>query len=283
MKTGAINKKVMLWSFFILTFVISWGGILMIIGMDGFLGTKEISDDVMPFVYLATLLGPSAAGLLLTGLFDGKTGFRELLARLIRWRVDFRWYVGAILTVPLLITAILYFLSRVSPAYLPAIATTDNKSGLLLSGIVMGVLVGLFEELGWTGFAVPRLMQRYGVIATGLIAGILWGAWHFPLFLGAARSSGSFPPAIYLLVLLFSFLPAYRVLMVWIYTHTDSLLVVTLTHAPLAASQLIIIPSVIKGAQVVIFDLIFAATLWAAVAVVITVTGRRLVRQPTLK
>lgn len=273
----------MVWLYFILSFVISWGGILTIIGLNGFLGVKEISDDVMPFVYLATLLGPSTAGLLLTGLLDGKNGFREMLARLIRWRVDYRWYVGAILTVPLLITAILCFLSRLSPVYLPAIATSDNKSGLLLSGLVMGLMVGLFEELGWTGFAVPRLMQRYGVIATGLIVGTLWGVWHFPLFLGAARSSGSFPPAIYLLVLLFSFLPAYRVLMVWIYTRTDSLLVVILAHAPLTASQLILIPSVIAGTQVVLFDLIFAAILWAAVAVVITITGRRFVRQPALK
>ena len=41
-------------------------------------------------------------------------------------------------------------------------------------GIVGGLVVGFFEELGWTGFAIPTLMRlRYGVLGTGLIVGVL--------------------------------------------------------------------------------------------------------------
>jgi len=268
-------------TYFALAFVISWGGILMMIGLGGILGTKEISEEAMPFVYLATLLGPSVAGILMTGLVDGKAGFRVLLSRLFKWRVGARWYAVALLTAPILITMILFVLSRTSPAYLPAIAATDDKGGLLLTGIVMGLVVGFFEELGWTGFAVPKLRQCYGVLATGLIVGILWGAWHFPLFSGSVSSSGSLPPAIYLSVLLFSFLPAYRALMVWVYNRTGSLFVAILMHAPLAASQLILIPSAISGGQVVTYDLTFAAALWVVVAAVAVVKGGRLLGQPT--
>jgi membrane protease YdiL (CAAX protease family) len=152
--------------------------------------------------------------------------------------------------------------------FLPAIVTADNKASLLLTGIVMGLVVGFFEELGWTGFAVPRLRPRYGVLATGLIVGFLWGAWHFPLFSGSGSSSGALPPALYLAVLLFSFLPPYRVLMVWVYDRTRSLLVVMLMHAPLAASQLILIPLAISGVHVVTYDLVFAAALWVFVVAV---------------
>jgi membrane protease YdiL (CAAX protease family) len=81
-------------------------------------------------------------------------------------------------------------------------------------GIIAGVMTGVFEELGWTGFAVPRLRLRHGVVATGLIVGLLWGAWHFPLFSGGDLS-GAVPRAVFLPVQLFSFLPAYRVLIVW--------------------------------------------------------------------
>ena len=264
----AFIKRHPVLTYFALTFAISWGGILMVIGPGGILGTKEVSEELMPFVYLATLLGPSLAGILLTGLVDGRVGFRELLSRLLRWRVGARWYAVALLTAPLLITATLFALSLTSPVFLPVIVTTDDKVSLLLTGIVMGLVVGFFEELGWTGFAVPRLRLRYGVLTTGLIVGLLWGAWHFPLFSGSVSSSGALPPALYLSVLLFSFLPAYRVLMVWVYDRTRSLLVAMLMHAPLAASQLILIPPAITGVQVVTYDLVFAAALWVFVAAV---------------
>jgi len=264
----AFIKKHPVLTYFALTFAISWGGILMVIGPGGILGTKEVSEGLMPFVYLATLLGPSLAGILLTGLVDGRAGFRELLSRLLRWRVGARWYAVALLTAPLLITATLFVLSLTSPVFLPVIVTTDDKVSLLLTGIVMGLVVGFFEELGWTGFAVPRLRLRYGGLTTGLIVGLLWGAWHFPLFSGSVSSSGALPPALYLSVLLFSFLPAYRVLMVWVYDRTGSLLVAMLMHAPLAASQLILIPLAISGVQVVTYDLVFAAALWVFVAAV---------------
>jgi membrane protease YdiL (CAAX protease family) len=254
--------------YFTLAFAISWGGILMVIGPGGILGTTEVSEELLPFVYLATLLGPSLAGILLTGLVDGRAGFRDLLSRLLSWRVDARWYAVAILTAPLSIAATLFVLSLTSPAFLPVIVTTGDRVSLLLTGIVMGLVVGFFEELGWTGFAVPRLRLRYGVLTTGLIVGLLWGAWHFPLFSGSAGSSGALPPALYLSVLLFSFLPAYRVLMVWVYDRTGSLLVAILVHAPLAASQLILIPPGITGVQLVTYDLVFTAALWLFVAAV---------------
>ncbi len=260
-------------TYFVLTFAISWGGIFIVMGPGGILGTTEVSDGLMPLVYLATLLGPSVSGLLMISVVDRPAGFRELLSRLRRWQVGIRWYAVALLTAPLLITATLLVLSRTSPVFLPVLVTAEGKLSLLIIGIVMGLAVGFFEELGWTGFAVPRLRQRHGVIPTGLIIGILWGAWHFPLFSGSAGASGTIPPALYLAVLLFSFLPAYRVLMVWVYDRTGSLLVIVLMHTPLAASQLILIPPEITGVQVVTYNLLFTLLLWVFVAAV-AVAGR---------
>lgn len=259
--------------YFALTFAISWGSIFMVIGPSGILGTGEVPARLMPFVYLATLLGPSVAGIVMIGMVDGKAGFSELQSRLLRWRVDTRWYTVALLTAPLLITATLLVLALISPAFLPVIVTTSDKVSLLMMGIVMGLIVGFFEELGWTGFAVPRLRLSNGVLTSGLILGCLWGLWHLPLFLGSVRSSGMISPVFYLSVLLFSFLPAYRILMVWIYDRTNSLLTVMLMHAPLSASQLILIPPEITGVQFVTFDLVFTVALWVIVAIV-TVANR---------
>src|SRR5215204_2712418 len=91
-----------------------------------------------------------------------------------RWRVGARWYAVALLSAPLLATAVSLALSLTSPEFLPGIFTSDDKATLLLFGIAGAIMVGIFEELGWTGFAVPALRLRHGVLSTGLIVGVLW-------------------------------------------------------------------------------------------------------------
>ena len=272
-------------SFFALAFTLSWGAVLMVVGPSGFLGTKEISEVLNPFLYVAMVLGPSVAGILFTGLLYGKAGLREFGSRLLRWRVGARWYAVALLTAPLLMMAALFALSLTSPAYLPGIFITDDKTTVVLSGIAGGLTAGIFEELGWTGFAIPTLMRlRYGVLGTGLFVGVLWGAWHFPLVSGSGNSSGTVPPALYLLVLLFSVLPAFRVLMVWVYHRTNgSLLVAILMHVSLTASTLILMPLATSGVTAVTYDLVLAAALWVVVGAVALANHGHLTRQPPLR
>ena len=140
-----------------LTFAISWGGILLVIGGPGAIPTpNEQTTSLLPVVIVVMFVGPTVAGLLSTGLVAGKAGLSALFARLLRWRVGVRWYAVALLTAPVLITAILLALSPISQDFLPAIVTADDKASLLLVGIPAGLMVGLFEELGWTGFATPN-------------------------------------------------------------------------------------------------------------------------------
>jgi len=281
----AFIKKHALPAYFALTFAISWGAVLVVIGGPGGLrGTTAQSDPLFPFVYLAMLAGPSAAGILLTSLVDGRAGLRELMGRLLERHVDARWWAVALLTAPLLITATLLTLSLASPTFLPGILTSPGKASLLLFGIAVGLGAGCFEELGWTGFAVPGLMRRYGVLTTGLIAGGLWGAWHFLVVVwGIGSSAGTLPLALFVPLDLFAFLPAYRVLMVWLYDRTESLLVAMLMHASLTASMLILGPLAISGGTLLTYELVFAAALWVVVAAVVVADRRHLSRQPLRK
>jgi len=206
---------------------------------------------------------------LLTVLVDGKAGLRELLSRLFRWRVGVQWYAVALLTAPLLMTAVLFALSISSSEFLPAIITSADKVGLLLIGIVAGLAVGFFEELGWTGFAAPRLGLRFGILTTGLLMGILWGAWHFPLFSGSVGSSGAIPPTLYVAALLFSWLPPYRVLMVLVYDRTRSLLMIMLMHVQIVVGQFVLVPPTISGSSLLKLDLAWGAALWIGVAAIL--------------
>jgi uncharacterized protein len=186
MKTiKAFVERHPLLSFYTLAFAITWGGLIMVVGGPSeILGSPEKFETRFGLVLLAWLAGPSVASILMTGLLHGRAGLRDLLTRVTRWRVGARWYAVALLTAPLLVTAVLFALSLSSPEYLPTILTTNDKVSLLLLGIVGTLVGGIFEELGWTGFATPTLLRRmrYGVLTTGLIVGVLWGVAHFPLY-----------------------------------------------------------------------------------------------------
>jgi membrane protease YdiL (CAAX protease family) len=266
-RTFITNHPVL--TYCILTFGISWGGGLVVLGPGGILGIRQPSEAEFLFAILAGIAGPSVAGLLLTWLFDGRTGLLNLRSRLFKWRVGAGWYAAAFLTGPLIASAAIFALSLADSEYLPGILVSDHKVSLLLIGIAVGLAAGFFEELGWTGFAIPRLRRRYSILKTGVIVGVLWGAWHLPLFSGKGSPSGV-PIALYLSVLLFSFLPPFRVLMVWVYDRTASLLVVVILHAGLSATSLILQPP--ATANVVAYDLAFAALLWVVVAVVTAFT-----------
>lgn len=266
-----------------LTFAISWGGVLALVGPGGLPATPEQTQALLPFVVLATLAGPSVAGLLLTGLAHGRSGRRAFRSRLLRWRVGARWYAIALAFAPLLVTVVLLALSLFSPDFLPGLVTADDRATLLLVGIGYGLAVGFFEELGWTGFAVPWLRRRHGVLTTGLTVGLVWGAWHFLVALwGSGDPSGAFSLALFVPWIPWNLavLPAYRVLMVWVFDRTESLPVAALMHASLTASLPLILAPAATGAALTSFYLILAVALWAVVVVVTRTSGRPVSREP---
>src|SRR5215216_2924187 len=232
---------------------------------------------------LAWVAGPPIAGILLTGLLHGRAGFRDLLTRMRRWRVGARWYAVALLTAPLVFTAILLAFSLSSPEFLPRILTTSDTASVLLFGIGWGLIGGGFlEELGWTGFAVPTLLRlRYGVLGTGLTVGVLWSVLHVIVsFWVSGTTSGELSLASYLLDP-FLFLVVFRILMVWVYYRTGgSLLVAMLMHASLTSSSRILLPLAIAGVPLLTFDFIWAAVLCVVVAAVAVANGGKLSRQP---
>ena len=270
-------------TYYALTFAISWGGVLLIIGGPGGIpGTPDQFETLLPIVGLALMAGPSMAGLLLTGLVSGRAGFRELLSRLLRWRGGARWYAVALLSAPLLMAAIPLAISLPFSEFLPRIFAADDKASLLRLGVAFGLMAGFFEELGWTGFVIPKLERRYDVLATGIMVGLLWGAWHLLVnFWSSGSPSGELSLALLLHSLLFSLgiLPAYRVLMVWVYDRTGSLLVAVLMHASLTASNVIFVP-LATGATLVAWSVVLAAALWVVVGAAAVVNGRQLSPQP---
>jgi membrane protease YdiL (CAAX protease family) len=275
-----INRRPVL-TYVAITFVISWGGIFTVLGPRISPASSEQIEIWMMLVYTAMLAGPSIAGILLTGLLDGRAGLHEFGFRLFKWREGARWYLMALLTAPLVAMAVLLGLSLSSPDFLPRIFTADDKGSLVLFSVISALLVGVFEELGWTGFAVPRLRLRYGVLGTGLIVGLLMGVWQLlVVFWAGGGSSGTLLPAIFFSTVLFTWQPTYRVLIVWVYDRTKSLLLAILMHTSLITFWTMSTPLTITGAPLLTYYLVFTAVLWVIIAGVAVANRGYLSSQP---
>jgi membrane protease YdiL (CAAX protease family) len=262
-------------AFFALTFLISWGTILIVVGPRNVLNPQAETAALLPVAIVAMMIGPFVSGLAVTALVRGRSGLRELLARALRWRAAPKWYAVALLTAPVSVLAALLTLSLLSPEYLPTFFASDAKGSILTFALLAGVAVAIFEETGWTGFAVPELRRTHAVLWTGLIIGIVWGAWHLLVNVwGSAEAMGSVPQGLFLLVVLFSFLPPYRVLMVTVYDRTGSLLLVVLMHTSLIAFWQIFTPEGISGWPLVRWYLTWAGVLWLFVAVLTAASAR---------
>jgi membrane protease YdiL (CAAX protease family) len=245
-------------SFFALAFGISWGGILIVMGSAGF-NLVELRPLDTGLIFGFMLLGPGASGLALTALLEGRAGLRRLVARMPHWRLGLRWYGVALLTVPMLLLVILWPLGVfLDPAYSPRFQWHL---------FAIGVFAGSFEEVGWTGFATPRLLQRQRLFLAGLWLGIVWALWHV---LVDYRQNSSAMGALWLLefaVFYIGALTAYRVLMTWVYANTQSLLLAVLMHASYTGWLLSLYPAT-SLEQGLVWQAAFTLALWVMVAAV---------------
>jgi membrane protease YdiL (CAAX protease family) len=175
-------------------------------------------------------------------------------------------------------TAAALLLSLVSSDFRPAILDSDDKADVLLRALGPALVVGSLEEIGWTGFAVPHLRSRHSIRTTGLRIGLVWGAWHFPLFWQPDSFSGALPFVI-LLTMLFSWLPPFRVLLVWLHDRTQSLPVVMLMHAAVSFVTLTVRPEGLTGVRLLASLLVSPATMWLLLSAVGVANRWQLSRQ----
>lgn len=270
---ASVRRHPLTW-YFGVTFVLSWGAIVLAVWAvtGGLSPTPEQFQLTIPVTVPAMLLGPAVASLVLTGVVSGRAGYRDLWARLRIWRVDGRWYLFALLVAPVTLAVPVLVLWISSLDYAPRIATAPDRTGTLVMGMVLGVVVGLLEEIGWTGFAIPKARQHYSVLWTGVLVGVLWGVWHFFVnYWGGGGTNGGVPLAafmsLWVVSVLVGQLTAYRVLMVWVYEHTGSVLMAALMHASLAAFQFIFNP-LTPGVPQQVYPWGQAASMWLVVAAV---------------
>jgi membrane protease YdiL (CAAX protease family) len=211
-------------------------------------------------IFALMLLGPSASGLILTAVLDGRAGLHRLGSGLMRWKLSVRWYTIALLTTPLFLLAILWPLSAiVAPAFAPRFQWALFGAGLL---------AGSFEEIGWTGFATPLLLARQRMGMAGLLLGLVWAFWHLLVdFRYNFEAMGMVWPQEFAIVYLATLTP-YRILMTWAYVNTKSVLLGVLMHASYTGWLLILFPAASLTLSLS-WQTAFAIMLWQDAALVL--------------
>jgi membrane protease YdiL (CAAX protease family) len=203
------------------------------------------------------LLGPSSSGIVLTWLTEGRQGLADLFRRMGRVGLAGHWYLVLFIPPGLVLTTLLFLKFFFSAEFAP-----NN----FFVGALFGIPAGFFEEIGWTGFAFPKMQSRFDFLRSALILGLLWAAWHLPVinYLGAAVPHGSYWLAFFLA---FAFaMTAMRVLISWLYASTKSVLLAQLMHVS-STGALVVFSPAITAAQEVMWYAIYGFLLWVLVAV----------------
>jgi uncharacterized protein len=225
--------------FFVMAYAFTW--IVIAPWTLGATGAGLLPVDLPPLatgLLLAAgiLAGPTLSAIIVTAATEGRAGVRRLLGRLLLWRVGARWYLFALLGVPL-IMLIGFVVYAMAPPDLGALGGPAYAL-LYVLGFVLTMLLGgpLLEEIGWRGFALPRLQRRFGPAVAALVLGVLWALWHLPQFLvptWAASSGGGGVSGIALFVLA---AVAFSVVLSWVFNNTRAgLLLVVLVHTSIDA------------------------------------------------
>lgn len=256
-------------SYFILVFLISWGGVIML-GMGDFLsGAKPELPDVMPMV-VAMLGAPTAVGIIMTYLTGGKAGVHYLFTRMGKWKVGGRWYLAlwifpaVILTVQVPLSV--WVTADLSPIFYPI-------------GIIAGLSAGFLEETGWMGFAYPALRRRFSVMRATVILGLIHAVWHTAAdFMGNFNDMGrNWLPYF---AAFFVFIVALRIIIAWVYENTESVLMTQLAHAFSTGSLAILVPTANAGTIWPTFYAVYAVALWIVAALIIRKNRKSMTVRP---
>jgi membrane protease YdiL (CAAX protease family) len=180
--------------------------------------------------FLEHLFSVALPAFLVVAAMHGKAGVRDLARRSLRWRVGARWYLIALLGLPIasvLCASVIYGVA-------PLNALVDNWQLLftliLPSLLIRIVFLNTIEEIGWLGFLQARLQDEHGPWKACLLVEIPFALWHLPGLLG--DTGGQLSLALVFLGILAIFQLFGRFVMMWLYNNTNrSVLLVGMFHA----------------------------------------------------
>ena len=235
-------------AFFVIAFAGEWIVTLPLVlaqnGLGLFPYTVPALGPISPAYWLtipAAIAGPTLASFIVTAVTTGKAGVQQLLRRYVVWRVGIRWYLLVLVGVPLIQLAFSSVFLGIAPLTAFIQQWPLYFTAYLPNVLLIAVVVQIWEEGGWSGYAVPALQQRFGAWRMALIFGPLWALFHLPFFFVPGQIFQSkvdvITMAVQMVIMIAAAIPT-RVIMTWVFNNTKaSILIAILLHASLDASN----------------------------------------------
>ena len=230
---GLVNHRSLV-KFFVLTYAVMWTFFITVAA-----AAIPARSPLGAALLLLGTFAPSLVALWLTARAEGSAGVRALLGRIFQWRVPARWYLFAVGYIPAIkLTAAL--IHRLATGEWPRFGSEPWY--LIPLAIAISTPFQAGEEIGWRGYALPRLAARFGLARASILLGLLWAFWHLPQFF--IREADTYGQSFIVFVLQVT---ALTVAMAWLYAHTNgSLLLVMLMHSAVNNAK-DIVPSAVPG------------------------------------
>ncbi len=222
-------------TFFVLTYAVMWAFFIPV-AAAGIPARSPLGTVLL----LLGAFAPSLVALWLTARVEGGTGIRALLGRVLQWRVAAHWYLFAVAYIPA-VKLTVALVHRVATGAWPSFG--NEPWYVIPVAIAVSTPFQAGEEIGWRGYALPRLAARFGLARASILLGLIWACWHLPQFF--IRDADTYGQSFFVYVLQVT---ALSVAMAWLYAHTNgSLLLVMLLHVAVNNSK-DIVPSAVPGA-----------------------------------
>lgn len=240
-----------------------------------------VETEILPFelpLYgvLGGIFGVGLAAFVVTAATAGRAGVDDLLRRTLRWRVPVRWYLIALLGVP--VAATLFALAIYGSEALdsPSGGWPRALGAVVALFVLQLLLFQLAEEIGWTGFLQERWQGRYSALRLSAYVAFLWAVWHvWDFFADEGWGIEQVVTAPVFLVIEFVALFFARVVIVWLYTWTGrSVLLVAVFHASFDATISQLAEDIIPGSNATRFIMLSAVIVLGAIAVIVATRGR---------
>lgn len=176
------------------------------------------------FTWFLYAFSPTISALIVASAIGGKKEILNLLSGFTRWKVGFKWYLAALFLFLGPFVYGLFYIALGNPAPGMKAGTTIY---IILSQLAFNLFSGpISEELGWRGFALPRLESKYNALVSSLILGVVWFGWHIPLYFVPGSAQRGIPPFVYLMLVI-----VLTIYITWLYNNTKgSLIITTLAH-----------------------------------------------------
>lgn len=276
----SIMKQYPAASFFVLAFAISWVlWVPLVLYIKFVLPADQEPGGLMLLMLLGTF-APTVAAIMMTGILEGKPGVKKLLAKLLIWRVGVRWWLAAFLLAPVATFAaigIYVLLGGTVGRFDP------SQWYVVLLGPVFALPFFVGEEMGWRGYALPRLQQKYTALWSSVIVGALWALWHAPAYWASEGTviSGK-PVTLFAVGWYIIFLIGISIQMTWVYNNSKgSLLLMVLFHGMFTGPNVFpLFPDISSNALDQIIKLAPIPVWIMAILIIARYGAARLSRQP---